>query len=36
VGSGEVADASSLMVVASGNIDNPYLINSYMQYNVVI
>ena len=36
VGSGEVADASSLMVVASGNTDNPYLINSYMQYNVVI
>ena len=36
VGSGEVADASSLMIVASGNSDNPYLINSYMQYNVVV
>jgi hypothetical protein len=36
VGSGEVADASSLMIVASGNSDNPYLINSYIQYNVVV
>ena len=36
VGSGEVSDASSLMIVASGNSDNPYLINSYMQYNVVV
>ena len=35
-GSGEVADASSLLVVPSGNKDNPYLINSFMQYNVVI
>ena len=36
MGSGEVADASSLLVVPSGNKDNPYLINSFMQYNVVI
>ena len=36
VGSGEVADASSLMIVASGNSDNPYLINSYIQYKVVV
>ena len=36
VGSGEVADASSLLVVPSGNADNPYLINSYMQYNIVL
>ena len=36
VGSGEVSDASSLMVLPSGNSDNPYLINSYMQYNIVI
>ena len=36
MGSGEVADASSLLVVPSGNADNPYLINSFMQYNVVI
>ena len=36
VGSGEVSDASSLMVLPSGNSDNPYLINSYMQYNVVV
>ena len=36
MGSGEVADASSLLVVPSGNSDNPYLINSYMQYNIVL
>ena len=36
MGSGEVADASSLMVVPSGNSDNPYILNSYMQYNVVV
>ena len=36
MGSGEFADASSLLVVPSGNADNPYLINSFMQYNVVI
>ena len=36
MGSGEVADASSLLVVPSGNKDNPYLINSLIQYNVVI
>ena len=35
-GSGEVADASSLLVVPSGNSDNPYILNSYMQYNVVV
>ena len=33
---GGVADASALMVVPSGNSDNPYLMNSYMQYNVVM
>ena len=33
---GGVADASALMVVPSGNTDNPYLMNSYMQYNVVM
>ena len=31
-----VNDASALMVVPSGNSDNPYLMNSYMQYNVVM
>ena len=36
MGSGEVADASSLLVVPSGNADNPYLINSFMQYNIVL
>ena len=36
MGSGEVADASSLLVVPSGNKDNPYLINSFMQYNIVL
>ena len=36
MGSGEVADASSLLVVPSGNSDNPYILNSYMQYNVVV
>ena len=33
---GGVSDASALMVVPSGNTDNPYLMNSYMQYNVVM
>ena len=36
MGSGEIADASSLLVVPSGNADNPYLINSFMQYNIVL
>ena len=36
MGSGEVADASSLLVVPSGNSDNPYILNSYFQYNVVV
>ena len=36
MGSGEVADASSLLVVPSGNSDNPYIFNSYMQYNIVL
>ena len=36
MGSGEVADASSLLVVPSGNSDNPYILNSYMQYNIVL
>ena len=31
-----VNDASALMVVPSGNSDNPYLMNSYIQYNVVM
>ena len=31
-----VNDASALMVVPSGNTDNPYLMNSYIQYNVVM
>ena len=35
-GSTQVSDASSLMVVPSANMDNPYLMNSYMQYNVVV
>ena len=35
-GSTQVSDASALLVVPSGNTDNPYLMNSYMQYNVVI
>ena len=35
-GSTQVSDASALLAVASGNADNPYLINSYMQYNVVV
>ena len=35
-GSTQVSDASALLAVASGNTDNPYLINSYMQYNVVV
>ena len=35
-GSTQVSDASALLAVASGNTDNPYLMNSYMQYNVVI
>ena len=35
-GSTQVSDASALMVVPSANTDNPYLMNSYMQYNVVI
>ena len=36
MGSGEVADASSLLVVPSGNSDNPYILNSYIQYNIVL
>ena len=35
-GSTQVSDASALLVVPSGNTDNPYLMNSYMQYNVVV
>ncbi len=35
-GSTQVSDASALLVVPSTNADNPYLINSYMQYNVVV
>ena len=35
-GSGQVNDASALMVVPSSNSDNPYILNSYMQYNVVM
>ena len=35
-GSTQVSDASALLAVESGNSDNPYLINSYMQYNVVV
>ena len=35
-GSTQVSDASALMVVPSANMDNPYIMNSYMQYNVVI
>ena len=29
-------DASSLLVVSSSNIDNPYLANSYIQYNIML
>ena len=35
-GSTQVSDASALLVVPSTNTDNPYLMNSYMQYNVVV
>ena len=35
-GSTQVSDASALLAVASGNTDNPYLMNSYIQYNVVM
>ena len=35
-GSTQVSDASALLVVPSTNADNPYLMNSYMQYNVVV
>jgi len=35
-GSTQVSDASALMIVPSANMDNPYLMNSYMQYNVVV
>ena len=35
-GSGQVNDASALMVVSSSNTDNPYILNSYMQYNIVV
>ena len=35
-GSTQVSDASALLVVPSTNSDNPYLMNSYMQYNVVV
>ena len=35
-GGAGVNDASALMVVPSGNTDNPYLMNSYIQYNVVM
>ena len=31
-GSLPVGDASSLLVVSSSNLDNPYLANSYIQY----
>ena len=29
-------DASSLLVVSSSNLDNPYLANSYIQYNIML
>ena len=29
-------DASSLLVVSSSNLDNPYLSNSYIQYNIML
>ena len=35
-GSTQVSDASALLVVPSANTDNPYLMNSYIQYNVVV
>ena len=35
-GSLPVGDASSLLVVSSSNLDNPYLTNSYIQYNIML
>ena len=35
-GSAGIADASALLAVASGNTDNPYLMNSLIQYNVML
>ena len=35
-GSLPVGDASSLLVVSSSNLDNPYLANSYIQYNITL
>ena len=35
-GSLPVGDASSLLVVSSSNLDNPYLANSYIQYNIML
>ena len=35
-GSLPVGDASSLLVLSSSNLDNPYLTNSYIQYNIML
>ncbi len=35
-GSLPVGDASSLLAVSSSNLDNPYLTNSYIQYNIML
>ena len=35
-GSAGIADASALLAVASGNLDNPYIMNSIIQYNIIL
>ena len=35
-GSAGIADASALLAVASGNSDNPYIMNSIIQYNIIL
>ena len=34
--SGQVPDVSALMSMPSSNADNPYIANSFIQYNVVL
>ena len=35
-GSAGIVDASALLAVASGNSDNPYIMNSIIQYNIIL
>ena len=35
-GSAGIVDASALLAVASGNSDNPYVMNSIIQYNIIL